>query len=110
MNDMIRVTTKGSWVTMIVKIRAGRSGARRAQSLARRIAASDRTGRASCAVPRPVLMVVMTPPPASCRCWVHVFAVWSSGLPGPVALGDVLRELLAPVQRGVDRGPPGDRG
>src|SRR3954453_19713197 len=39
MNEMIKVPTNGSWVTTIMKIRAGRSGARRAQSPARRSAA-----------------------------------------------------------------------
>jgi hypothetical protein len=39
MNEITRVPTNGSWVTMIMKIRAGSSGARRAQSPVRRRAA-----------------------------------------------------------------------
>src|SRR4051794_11076980 len=35
MNEMTRVATNGSWVTMIMKTRAGISGARRAQAMPR---------------------------------------------------------------------------
>jgi hypothetical protein len=38
MNEITSVATNGSWVRMIVKIRAGSSGARRAQSPERRSA------------------------------------------------------------------------
>src|SRR5436305_15245110 len=38
MNEMISVPTNGSWVTTIMKISAGRSGARRAQFPATRMA------------------------------------------------------------------------
>ncbi len=38
MNETIKVTTNGSWVTTIVKISAGSRGARRAQTADRRSA------------------------------------------------------------------------
>ena len=45
MNEMTSVTTNGSWVTMIMKISAGSSGARRAQSPARTRSARFRRAR-----------------------------------------------------------------
>src|SRR5690349_13786726 len=98
MNEMTSVTMNGSCVTMIVKISAGRSGARRAQSLDCRRTPLGRSGRASS---RPLPTSVPT---------AVVMTLASFRRSGAVALGDVVRELLPAFQRFVDAHLPRDRG
>ena len=52
MNEMTSVATNGSWVTMIMKISAGSSGARRAQSPVRRSAVPPPRRRGGAVPPR----------------------------------------------------------
>src|SRR3954470_18132361 len=109
MNEMTSVATKGSWVTMIVKISAGSRGARRAQSAERRSAPSPRGGgvpsAGRSARSRVTLMpllsgdsmpdgVVAARAPAGGGPSLH-----SLRLPRPVEGGDVVSELLSPVER-----------
>src|SRR5690349_5801368 len=77
-----------------MKTRAGSSGARRTQPAARR--APDGVG------------AVVTSPLFSATDVMSVAPRWSAVLAGSVALGDVVRELLPPVQRLVDAHLPGD--
>src|SRR5829696_5446932 len=114
MNETISVAMNGNCVTMMVKTRAGSNGARRAQSPDRRKAPPVPADRLVC--PRRLLVSVATlmpPPPSShrrlpqtpaCGCaGSHGTGLGgSSGLPGAVALGDVVRELLPAFQRLVD--------
>src|ERR1700733_7464975 len=99
MNEMINVPTNGSCVTTIMKISAGRSGARRAQFPATRMALPPPEAGAEVSAPawgsRAVLTVVspMTCPSAS-------LLVLSSHLLG---------RRLALVQCGVNRRLPRDR-
>ena len=83
MKEMTSVPMNGSCVRTMTKIRAGSSGARRAQSPA----AGSPCGRRPCVATADVLAVV--------RCGAHF-------LPRLVALGDVLGEPLALVEGLVD--------
>src|SRR3954454_9786221 len=94
MNEMIKVPTNGSWVTTIMKMSAGRSGARRAQLPAERMA-----------VPPPEAGAVVPAPAWGSR------AVLTSALASLLVLrGHLFGGLLALVQRLVDRLLPCDRG
>ena len=98
MNEMTSVTTNGSWVTTIMKISAGSSGARRAQSPA----TGSRFHRPSRArwCPRP--------PGLTCG----VTAVVPDAMSAPSLLALRRRRSasrLALVQGLVDRRLPGDR-
>src|SRR5690242_21871275 len=94
MNEMISVKTNGSWVTRIMKISAGRSGARRAQSPAARRA-----------LPPPEAGAVVPAPAWGSR------AVLTSALASLLVLGGHLfGGLLALVERLVDRLLSGDGG
>src|SRR5687768_6321345 len=101
MNEMTSVAMNGSCVTTMRKTRAGSSGARRAQSPVCRRAPPGRVDRrVSRRLLTPVsTAMLMTPSPGG-----------SFGLPGAVALGDVLRELLPAFQRVVDAHLARDRG
>src|SRR5918993_5490041 len=114
MNEMISVKTKGNWVTTMVKISAGSSGARRAQSAERRSAplgGGEGGGGGggvggSCPRPRLVSRVVLIPLPSPSV----VLPARSSGFPLLIALRDVLSELLPPLECLLDGHPAGDRG
>src|SRR5689334_17825459 len=94
MNEMISVKTNGSWVTRIMKISAGRSGARRAQSPAARMA-----------FPPPEAGAVVPAPAWGSR------AVLTLALASLlVLLGHLFGGLLTLVQRLVDRLLPRDGG
>src|SRR4051812_46573691 len=101
MNEIPSVATNGSWVRMMVKISAGSSGARRAQSPEGR-----REGRAWAVAPaarRPLPTATLIGPLLS---GVLSGAARASGCGGGrswaepclVALGDVRRELLSPIE------------
>src|SRR5690242_3341942 len=92
MNEMTRVATNGSWVTMIMNTRAGSNGARRAQARLR--APRDGCGLASVVELVCSATEVMMPSPLC---------------PGLVPLGDVLGQPLPPFQGLVDRHLTGDR-
>src|SRR5688500_3301319 len=109
MNEMNSVATNGSWVTTIMKIRAGSSGARRAQSADRRRAPLGWVPGASGAPPRGRSSVVLIAPPSLLSSRVSTDRgprdgrPVGHGSPPPgrslwfslaVALGHVLRELL----------------
>src|SRR5215207_8116110 len=102
MNEMTSVATNGSWVTTIMNTSAGSSGARRAQSAARRGRLGGPGGVAEPVPPAPVFstarVIVVSP-----------FGAVAGSEPRPIALGDVLGQLLAPLQRLVDAHLAGDR-
>src|SRR5688572_4566673 len=124
MNEMNSVATNGSWVTTIMKIRAGSRGARRAQSAERRSAPLDGVPGASGAPPRGRSSVVLIAPPSRLssrgstdrgsrdgRLVNHGSppsgrSLWFSLA---VALGHVVGQLLPAFERVVDRGLAGDR-
>src|SRR5215217_2038092 len=103
MNEMPSVKTKGSWVTMMVKIRAGSSGARRAQSAERRSARLDRSEGVATSWPSRSRVVLMAAP-------VLRRSARSSRFPLAVARGDVLGQFLTALERLVDGHPARDRG
>src|SRR4051794_7390584 len=99
MNEIPSVATNGSWVRMMVKINAGRSGARRPQSLRRRAV--------SCAVVAPRAALPRRPVPtatligpllSSLTCLPGHGGRRPSAEPRLIALGDVRRELLALIE------------
>src|SRR3954452_10864381 len=115
MNEMTSVATKGSWVTMIMKISAGSSGARRAQSADRRSAppAGGPGGRTSSRLRSRVVLIAAPPGRGKVRAARHTRRAkgwWrSSGrLPLPVTRGDVVGQFLAPVERLLHGHPAGD--
>src|SRR5688572_4304547 len=124
MNEMTSVATNGSWVTTIMKIRAGSRGARRAQSAERRSAPLGCLPAASGAPPRGRSSVVLIASPSRLSrmsterdpCGGAAAGQWdprpspSRLLPVAVALGYVVREFLPAFERVVDRGLAGDRG
>src|SRR6185312_17180099 len=114
MNETTSVMTNGSWVTMIMKTRAGISGVRRAQLAARCLAESScPPGGLAALLPRSRVCVatLMTPSP----CWSQTIRTcWRPrSLPGlhrAVALGHVVGDALPLGQRLLDRHLPCDRG
>src|SRR5947209_6815730 len=111
MNETIRVTTNGSWVTTIVKMRAGSRGALRAQSAERRSASPPRALDPLLAADATATLI--WPPPLLSSTPERSRGVppsWSPRLPGAVALGHVVGELLSAFQRCINRGLAGDRG
>src|SRR5690349_4687719 len=94
MNEMIKVPTNGSWVTTIMKISAGRSGARRAQS--------------------PALRMALSPPEAGAEepapAWGSSAVLTSALASLLVLLGHLFSGLLTLVERGVHRRLARDRG
>src|SRR3954453_22238091 len=119
MNEITSVTTKGSWVTMIMKISAGSSGARRAQSADRRSAppSGGPGGRTSSRLRSRVVLIAAPPGRGMVRAARHTrrgtgWWWWrSSGRPSlAVARGDVVGQLLAPVERLLHGHPTGDGG
>src|SRR3982751_3488573 len=94
MNEMIKVPTNGSWVTPIMKMSAGRSGARRAQLPAERMA-----------VPPPEAGAGGPAPASGSR------AVLPSALASLLVLrGHLFGGLLTLVESGVHRRLARDRG
>src|SRR4051812_48416890 len=91
MNEMTSVATNGSWVTTIMKTRAGISGARRAHATLRAL----RDGCGCASVREDVCSATEV--------------MGSPLLPGLVSLGDVLGQPLPPVQGLLDRHLTGDR-
>ena len=102
MNEMTSVATNGSWVTMIMKISAGSSGARRAQAPAR---ASAVVRGVAGGLPAGGSATALMP-----SCLVGASTVtcgWRSPLGGSLLTcwyrsADLFGELLALVQRLVD--------
>src|SRR6478609_4338138 len=113
MNDTSRVMTNGSWVTMIMKTRAGISGARRAQLAARCLAESScPPGGLAALLPRSRVCVatLMTPSPCSSQPVGTVRRPTSFvGLHRLVALGHVGGDGLPLGQRLLDGHLPRDR-
>src|SRR3954465_11134605 len=101
MNEMPRVATNGSWVRMIVKINAGRSGARRPQSPDRR-----RAGRVLVAAPAArdslptatLIGLLLAGVLSGAACAPRRLSGCSGAERGLVALGDVRRELLSLIE------------
>src|SRR4051794_15488018 len=116
MNEMTSVATKGSWVTMIMKISAGSSGPRRAQSADRRSAppSGGPGGRTSSRLRSRVVLIAAPPGGGMVRAARHTRRAtgwwWrSSGRPSlAVARSDVVGQLLAPVERLLHGHPAGD--
>src|SRR5689334_19048053 len=116
MNEMPRVTRKGSCVMMIMKISAGSSGARRAHAPAR--ARAESSGGVAGGAPVRVDSATALMSVPSCLRWVggqpevlRGRSPLGGSLPtlGLVPVGDVLGEALSGVQCLLDTHPAGDR-
>src|SRR4051794_25514987 len=122
MNEMTRVATNGSWVTMIMKTSAGINGARRAQAAPRRATPAPGGGAAT----RPPVFsatdVMAAFPPSPCppgarRQGRHAVRPGAAGCvrswPSPVRaglipLGHVVGQPLTSFQRRLHAHLPGD--
>src|SRR3712207_1623568 len=101
MNEMTSVATKGTWVTTIMKTRAGNSGARRAQSADRlRAPPEGGPGGWTSSRLRSRVVLIAAPPDRGRVLARDTWRVTGRGSAGPgltllVALGDVVGQLLA---------------